>query len=54
MYHGTMGQDGQKGPSMYPRPGTGGMSHGIPRHYGTMACPEVPVEILRQCWTTML
>ena len=38
---------------MYPRPGTGGMSHGIPRHYGTMACPEVLVDILRQSWTIM-
>ena len=39
MYHGTMGWDGQKGPSMYPRPGTGGMSHGIP---GTMGQWHVP------------
>ena len=39
MYHGTMGRDGQKGPSMYPRPGTGGMSHGIP---GTMGQWHVP------------
>ena len=34
-------------------PGTGGMFHGIPRHYGTMRRPEVPVDILRQSWTTM-
>ena len=27
--------------------------HGIPRHYGTMGRPEVPVDILRQSWTTM-
>ena len=52
LYHGTMGWDGQEGPSMYPRhvrwevPGTGGMSHGIPRQYGTMGRPEVPVDIL--------
>ena len=42
-----------KKPSMYPRPVTGGMSHGIPRHYGTMGHPEVPVDILRHSWTTM-
>ena len=53
-YHGTMGRDGQEGLNMYPRPGTGGMSHGIPRHYGTMGCPKVPVDSLRQSWTTML
>ena len=29
------------------------MSHGIPRHYGTMGRPKVPVHILRQSWTTM-
>ena len=27
--------------------------HEIPRHYGTMGRPEVPVDILRQSWTTM-
>ena len=31
--HGTMGQDGQEGPSMYPRPVTGG------RYQGQVGCP---------------
>ena len=30
--------------------GTGGMSHRISRHYGTMGRPEVPVDILWQKW----
>ena len=51
----------QGGPSTYSRPVTGGryqglvggrMSNGIPRHYGTMGHPEVPVGIPWQHWTT--
>ena len=34
-------------------PETGGMSHAIPKDNETMECPEVPVNILRQSWTTM-
>ena len=32
----------------------GRMSHGIPSQHGTMGRPEVPVDILRQSWTTMV